>query len=30
MPRYFFHVEDGERITDRRGQELPWFLRPLP
>jgi hypothetical protein len=22
MPRYFFHLEDGERITDRRGQGL--------
>jgi hypothetical protein len=23
MPRYFFHLEDGERILDRLGQELP-------
>ncbi len=22
MPRYFFHLEDGERIPDRLGQEL--------
>jgi hypothetical protein len=23
MPRYFFHLEDGERIRDQLGQELP-------
>jgi hypothetical protein len=23
MPRYFFHLDDGERIPDRLGQELP-------
>jgi len=23
MPRYFFHLEDGERICDQLGQELP-------
>ena len=22
MPRYFFHLEDGERVPDRLGQEL--------
>jgi hypothetical protein len=23
MARYFFHLEDGERIQDRRGHDLP-------
>jgi hypothetical protein len=23
MPRYFFHLEDGERIEDKRGHVLP-------
>jgi hypothetical protein len=23
MPRYFFHLEDGERIADKRGLDLP-------
>lgn len=23
MPRYFFHLEAGERVPDRVGQELP-------
>ena len=23
MPRYFFHLEDGERIADKRGHDLP-------
>ena len=22
MPRYFFHLEDGERIADKRGHNL--------
>jgi hypothetical protein len=23
MPRYFFHLEDGELIADKRGHDLP-------
>jgi hypothetical protein len=23
MPRYFFHLDDGERIADKRGHDLP-------
>jgi hypothetical protein len=23
MPRYYFHLEGGERITDKRGRDLP-------
>jgi hypothetical protein len=23
MPRYYFHLENGERVLDRVGQELP-------
>jgi hypothetical protein len=23
MPRYFFHLEDGERVEDKRGHLLP-------
>ena len=23
MPRYFFHLEDDERIEDKRGRDLP-------
>jgi hypothetical protein len=23
MPRYFFHLEGGERIADKRGHDLP-------
>jgi hypothetical protein len=23
MPRYFFHTEDGERVRDEEGTELP-------
>jgi hypothetical protein len=23
MPRYYFHLENGERVPDRVGQELP-------
>jgi hypothetical protein len=23
MPRYFFHIENGGRVTDPRGEEFP-------